>query len=133
MWMKITRWVLCTVFVACFARQEAAAQAHTVGQTFSSLFFLDGKNVVEMKEFSLGLDDIIRFEAYEMLAGTVVTMKVSGAGLKTSEKIYTVNERGESKATLFFPEAKGKLTVVVKFTTKNGHPEQIRFFLTPAY
>lgn len=132
MWMKMIRTTLLMISFVGFSAAWGLSQS-TIGQTFASLFFLDGKNVVENTEFDLGLDDIIRFEAYELSAGTTISVKVSGSGIKTVQESYPVNHRGEVKTNFFFPKAKGKLTITVQFTTKNGSPEQIRFYLRPAY
>jgi|GEM_PF-3162182 hypothetical protein len=131
MGMKIRPWAM--LVLLCLGSVEGLKGQTFVGQTFASLFFLDGKNVVEDKAFGLGLDEILRFDAYELLPGSTLSVKVEGAGIKTMEASYSVNPRGEVKTNFFFPKAKGKLNVLVKFTTKNGSPNTIRFFLKPTY
>ena len=107
------------------------AQPTTVGQTFASLLFLDGKNLIEYKEVELGLDELISFEAFDLQPSSTLNLKVTGAGFKTVQQDYTTNERGEVKTTLFFPKARAKLTCTLRFVTKNGVDEQIKFYLKP--
>ncbi len=128
--VHITRWsILILMLLLC--RPALHAQIGNVGQTFASLLFLDGKNLIENKEVELGLDELLKFTAFDLQPNSTLTIKVSGLGFKTFEADYPTNERGEVKTTLFFPRARTRLTCHVRFTTRNGVPEQVRFYLKP--
>jgi hypothetical protein len=127
---KITRWSLLLVWLF-LSRAALSAQTGNVGQTFASLLFLDGKNLIENKEVELGLDELLNFSAFDLQPNSTLLIKVAGVGFKTYQSEFTTNERGEVRTTLFFPKARTRLHGTVRFTTRNGVQKQIRFFLKP--
>jgi hypothetical protein len=127
---KLTRWSVLLVWLL-LCRAALPAQTGTVGQTFSSLLFLDGKNLIENKEVELGLDELLNFTAYDLQPNSTLAIKVTGVGFKTFQSDLPTNARGEVKTTLFFPKARTRLTCNVRFMTRNGVEEQVRFYLKP--
>jgi hypothetical protein len=127
---KITRWSAILGWLL-LCRVAVSAQTGDVGQTFASLLFLDGKNLIENKEVELGLDELLEFSAFDLQPSSTLEIKVSGTAFKGFRTTYTTNVHGEVKTTLFFPKARTRLTCTLRFTTRNGVQEQVRFFLKP--
>ena len=127
---KITRWSLLLGWLL-LSSTALSAQVGSVGQTFASLLFLDGKNLIENKEVEMGLHELLDFSAFDLQPNSTLTIKVTGIGQKTYLSEYTTNTRGEVRTTLFFPKARTRLHCTVRFTTRNGVPEQIKFYLKP--
>ena len=96
--------------------QAASGQVWKKG----TLLYLDGKNITGRAKFELKRDDLIRFDAYGLLAGSSLTLEARKNGLKFFNEIYESNARGEIKTILFFPRARTRIKCTVYYTTKNG-------------
>lgn len=96
-----------------------------------TLLYMDGKNITQRAHFELKKDDLIRFDAYGLSAGSSITLEARKKGGKFFSESFPSNQRGEMKTILFFPKAKSSIKCTAYYTSKNGKERKIVFFLDP--
>lgn len=105
----------------------ASAQVRGEG----TLLYLDGKNITGRAKFELKNDDLLRFDAYGLLAGSTIRLEAKKNGVRIFGENFESNARGEMKTILFFPKARARIKCTAYYTTKNGRERKINFFLDP--
>lgn len=118
-------WLLGLLFFLSF--QISLSQDRARG----TLLYMDGKNITHRARFELKKDDLIRFDAYGLLAGSSITLEARKKGGRFFNESFAANQRGEMKTILFFPKVKGAIKCTASYTSKNGKNRKIVFFLDP--
>lgn len=109
----------------------AYGQWEKVGQTFGSLVYLDGVNVLDKTEITLKRDELLLLEAYDLKPQSTFEIKAKSGPSTVLKASYTTDGSGALHEILFFPKNNSRLKCVVKYTTKNGEARSLEFELKP--